>query len=226
VQRAVYLLFNEGYHGASSQAPVRAELCGEALRLVSHLLQSARTATASTHALAALLCLLAARVPGRVDGEGNLILLVDQDRSLWDARLIDEGRNHLERAAAGDELTAYHIEAAIAALHADAHTAAETDWDRIAALYGTLMKLNPSPVVALNRAIAVAECEGPARGLEEIARIAGRERLDEYPFYFTAIGELERRLGHFERAREAFEAALALARNASEKRFVEARLSD
>ncbi|HET7403223.1 MAG TPA: DUF6596 domain-containing protein, partial [Usitatibacter sp.] len=134
VQRAVYLLFNEGYHGASAQAPVRAELCGEALHLVSQLLQSARTAAPSTHALAALLCFLAARLPGRIDDDGNLIVLLDQDRSLWDARLVEEGRAHLDRAATGEELTTYHVEAGIAALHADAPSAAETQWGGIVSL--------------------------------------------------------------------------------------------
>ncbi|HET7404140.1 MAG TPA: DUF6596 domain-containing protein [Usitatibacter sp.] len=224
VQRAIYLLFNEGYHGASAQAPVRAELCGEALRLVSQLLQSARTAAPSTHALAALLCFLAARLPGRIDDDGNLIVLIDQDRSLWDARLVEEGRAHLDRAATGDELTAYHVEAGIAALHADAASAAETQWDGIVTLYGTLMRLNPSPVVALNRAIAIAQRDGPARGLDEIARIEGRESLDRYPFYFTAIGELERRLGRSGRALEAFNAALALARSPSERHFLAGRI--
>src|SRR5262249_38467819 len=138
VQRALYLLFNEGYHGASSDSAIRAELCAEALRLASLLLKNLRTATPTTHALVALMSFLAARLPGRVDAAGNLLLLVDQDRSLWDANLIAEGRRQLELSASGDELTAYHVEAAIAELHADAASAAETDWGGIVSLYETL----------------------------------------------------------------------------------------
>src|SRR5262249_48871064 len=151
---------------------IRAELCAEALRLASLLLKNLRTATPTTHALVALMSFLAARLPGRVDAAGNLLLLVDQDRSLWDANLIAEGRRQLELSASGDELTAYHVEAAIAELHADAASAEETDWGGIVSLYETLMEIQPSPVVALNRAIAVAQRDGPERGLQEISRIA------------------------------------------------------
>jgi RNA polymerase sigma-70 factor (ECF subfamily) len=226
VLRALYLLFNEGYHGACAQSAVRAELCGEALRLIALLLQSARTSTPATHALAALLCFLAARLPGRIDVDGNLILLVDQDRSLWDARLIAEGRRHLELSAAGNELTTYHVEAAIAELHADAGRSEETDWNAIVSLYEMLMRIAPSPVVGLNRAVAVAQRDGPARGLEEIARIDDPDLLARYPFYFTAIGELELRLGHSLAARSAFESALAVGRNPNERRFLEGRLRE
>ncbi len=224
VLRALYLLFNEGYHGASAASPVRAELCGEALRLVSLLQEHPRTATPAAHALAALLCLLAARLPGRVDAAGDLILLAEQDRSRWDPRLIAEGHRQLDLSAAGDELTAYHVEAAIAALHAAAPSAEDTDWDGIVSLYDTLMTIQPTPVVALNRAVALAQRDGPARGLEEIARIGGGKRLAGYPFYLTAIAELELRLGHADKARKGFEEAYKLARNASEQRFLQGRM--
>ncbi|MHB8481465.1 MAG: RNA polymerase sigma factor [Nitrospiria bacterium] len=224
VLRALYLLFNEGYHGASPDAAVRAELSNEALRLVSLLLENPLTSTPAAHALAALLSLSAARLRARIDTTGNLLLLVDQDRSYWDTSLIAEGRRQLELAATGTELTGYHVEAAIADLHADAFRVEETDWDGIVSLYETLMKIRPSPVVALNRAVAIAQREGPARGLEEIGRIADRARLMRYPFYFTALGELELRLGHPQKARKYFEATLKLARNPMERRFLERRV--
>ena len=224
VLRAAYLLFNEGYHGASAESAVRGELCEEALRLVHLLVEHRLTSTPTAHALAALLNFHAARLPGRLDAEGNLLLLAEQDRSRWNAGRIAEGRRQLERSAAGSELTAYHVEAAIAALHAQARSADETDWPGVVSLYDTLMTLQPSPVVALNRAVAVAQRDGPARGLEEIARIEERERLERYPFLHTALGEFELRLGRTDKARRSFKEALRRARNAAERRFLEQRL--
>jgi RNA polymerase sigma factor (sigma-70 family) len=224
VLRVLYLLFNEGYHGASPESAVRAELCEEALRLVRLLLENALTSTPATHALAALLSFHAARLPGRLDASGNLTLLIDQDRSRWDAGLIAQGHRHLELSAAGTELTPYHVEAAIAGLHAEARSSQEINWTAIVSLYETLMRIQPSPVVALNRAVAVAERDGPAQGLEEIGRIADRERLLRYPFYYATQGEFELRLGHSGKARTFFEAALRLARNPAERRFLEGRL--
>jgi RNA polymerase sigma factor (sigma-70 family) len=224
VLRALYLLFNEGYHGASPKSAVRAELCGESLRLVSMLLENPSTATPAARALAALLHFNAARLPGRLDAAGNLVLLADQDRSLWDGARIAEGRRQLELSATGEELTSYHVEAAIAALHADASSPAGTDWNGIVALYETLLRIRPSPVVALNRAVAVAQRDGPMRGLEEIARIADRKRLERYPFYFAALGEFELRLRHPQAARKQFETALKLARSPDERRFLQGRI--
>src|SRR5262249_36751104 len=154
----------------------------------------------------------------------HLLLLVAQDRSRWDAGLIAEGRRQLELSASGDQLTAYHIEAAIAERHAAARGFDDTDWTGIVSLYTTLMTLRPSPVVALNRAVAIAQCDGPARGLEEIGAIPNHERLGTYPFFFTAIGELQLRLGHRVEARQAFETALGLARNPAERQFLGERV--
>jgi RNA polymerase sigma factor (sigma-70 family) len=226
VLRALYLLFNEGYHGASSQSAVRMELCREALRLAELLLAHRLTATPAAHALAALFNFHLARLPGRLDADGNLLLLADQDRGRWDAALIVEGRRRLEVSATGGELSPYHVEAAIAALHADARRSEETDWDGIVSLYDLLMNVQGSPVVALNRAVAVAQRDGPLIGLQEIARIEDKERLLGYPFYFSAMGELELRLGRLQKARPSFEAALKLARNPSERRFFEQKLRE
>jgi RNA polymerase sigma factor (sigma-70 family) len=224
VRRALYLLFNEGYHGASGEAAVRAELCGEAMRLTALLREYPAAATPATDALAALMCLHAARLPARIDSAGDLTSLAHQDRSRWDAGLLAEGLALLERSAAGPELTAYHLEAAIAAAHASARSVAETDWESIVALYDRLTDVAPSPVVALNRAIAIAERDGAERGLAEMHAIAERGRLSSYPFYPAAVGELELRRGNPEGAREHFRAAVGLARNATERRFLEKRL--
>ncbi|HUK62963.1 MAG TPA: DUF6596 domain-containing protein, partial [Dongiaceae bacterium] len=224
VQRALYLLFNEGYHGASAGAAVRSELCGEALRLTGLLCADPRTATPSTFALSALLCLHVARLPARMDAEGELLSLFDQDRGRWDRARITEGERLLERSATGDTLSEYHLEAAIAWVHAVASRVEDTDWERIVTLYDQLIRIRPSPVVALNRAIAVAQRDGPERGLTELGAIADRDRLAGYPFYAAAQGELELRCGRAEAAREHFRTALGLARNPNERRFFRQRV--
>ena len=224
VQRALYLLFNEGYHGASAASAVRAELCAEAMRLTALLAEHPFGATPATRALSALMCFHAARLPTRIDSAGDLHSLFDQDRSRWDRSLVAEGQRLMELSATGPELSEYHVEAAIAWTHVTAASPEETDWERIVALYDMLMAIRPSPVVALNRAIAIAQREGPERGLEAIQGIADRERLTAYPFYPAALGELELRRGRSGAAREHLRAALALARNPSERRFFEQRL--
>ncbi len=224
VQRALYLLFNEGYHGASPESAVRVELCREAMRLALFLVEHPQASTPSTNALYALMCLDAARLPGRVDASGNLSSLFDQDRSRWDAKLVSEGKKFLELSATGSDVSEYHIEAAIAWIHASAPRAEDTNWENIVALYDKLMVIRTSPVVALNRAIAVAQYAGPERGLEEIRSIADKDRLARYPFYAATLGELEYRRGRYEIAHKHFRAALALARNPMERRFLKQRL--
>jgi predicted RNA polymerase sigma factor len=224
VHRALYLLFSEGYHGASAERAVRAELCREAMRLTAMLLEHPLGSTPATFALAALMCLSAARLPARVDGSGDLSSLLDQDRSLWDRQLMAEGQMLLARSASGSELTEYHIEAAIASMHALARRAEDTNWAAIVSLYDTLMTVRPSPVVALNRAIAIAQHQGPERGLEAIRSIAGSARLAAFPFYSAALGELELRCGRREAARRHFRAAQQLARNPMERRFFDRRV--
>jgi len=224
VQRALYLLFNEGYHGASPDTAVRAELCHEAMRLAAVLREHPLGATPATQALSALMCLNAARLPARVDAAGELSSLFDQDRSCWDRGLMAEGARLLELSATGSELTEYHVEAAIAWAHSNAARIEDTDWEAIVSLYDTLLTIRPSPVVALNRAIAVAQRDGPEPGLEAIGAIEDRDRLAAYPFYAAALGELELRRGRHEPARRHFQAALALARNPMERRFLDRRI--
>jgi RNA polymerase sigma-70 factor (ECF subfamily) len=224
VQRALYLLFNEGYHGAWRKGAIRSELCQEAMRLTAILLDHPLGATPETHALAALMCLDAARLPGRVDAEGELCSLADQDRSSWDSGLIAEGMELLARSARGSTLSEYHIEAAIAACHSTSREHGQTDWATIASLYEALMSVQPNPIVALNRAIAIAQHEGPEKGLAENAVIEDRERLASYPFYHAALGELQLRRGQLAEARHHFQDALAAARNPMERAFLERRL--
>jgi len=217
VRRALYLLFNEGYHGASAESAVRVDLCHEAIRLTGLLHSYPPAACPETAALAALMHLHAGRLPARLDGAGDLSPLLEQDRSRWDSELIARGLALLERSATGSEVTIYHLEAGIAA----AHAVEETDWALIVSLYDRLITLAPSPVVALNRAVAVAERDGPAQGIDELLAIADRSRLERYPFYPAAIGELELRRGNLDAARFQFSAALTLARNAAERRYLE-----
>jgi RNA polymerase sigma factor (sigma-70 family) len=224
VQRALYLLFNEGYHGASKQSVIRSELCHEAMRLTAVLLQHPLGTTPASYALAALMCLNVARLPGRQDASGELHSWPDQDRLLWDQELISEGLQLLTASAMGSNLSAYHVEAAIAALHSTAAAPGGTDWANIASLYDALMSLQPGPVVALNRAIAIAQVEGPTRGIAEIDAIADRQRLAAYPFYYAALGELELRRKQYSAARGHLEMAASLARNPAERTFLQGRL--
>ena len=217
IHRAIYLLFNQGYHGGSSDSPVQPLLCREAIRLVDMLLENANGRTTETFALAALMHLHAARLPAKLNISGELTQLLDQDRSLWDQAHIQAGFQYLERASTGQVLTEFHLEALIAGSHATAPNLASTDWSGIIALYDALLRLNPSPVVALNRAIAVSQAEGPARGLEEIRQISDAERLEGYPFYWAACGELQSQIGLGVEAQRSFGKAFGLARSLAER---------
>ena len=224
VQRTIYLIFNEGYHGSSADRPVRTDLCEEAMYLCAMLRAHPLASTTSTYALSALVCLHAARLATRVDASGNLTSTFDQDRGRWDRRLVAEGLRFLELSAAGTELTAYHVEAAIAGMHAIAQSPDATDWEAVVTLYDTLMTIEPSPVVALNRGIAVGHRDGARRGLDEIRAIVGYDRLMSYPFYFGALGEFEFRDGQLAAASEHFRSAISVARSPMERLFFERRL--
>jgi RNA polymerase sigma-70 factor (ECF subfamily) len=195
------------------------------MRLAALLLVHPLGATPVTYALAALMCFNAARLPGRLDASGNLTSLFEQDRSLWDKELVSEGQAFLNRSASGSELSTYHLEAGIAAIHTSASRTEDTDWDSIISMYDTLLTINPSAVIALNRAIAVAQRDGSERGLEAIRNIKDSDRLAEYPFFFASLGELELRSGRVEIARVHFEKARRLARNPMEQRFLDQRVA-
>jgi RNA polymerase sigma factor (sigma-70 family) len=224
VHRALYLLFNEGYHGASAKSAVRSELCQEAMRLAALLRDYSVTSTPATYALSALMCLHAARLPARLDLSGDLLPFFEQDRSRWDGALVTKGQTLLELSAFGPELTEYHAEAAIAWAHTTSHRAEDTNWPMIVSLYDRLLAIRPSPVIALNRAIAIGQSEGPQRGLEEIRAIANSDRLARYPFYYAALGEFECRRERQEEARNYFREALAVARNPMERQFLKKRI--
>jgi RNA polymerase sigma-70 factor (ECF subfamily) len=224
VHRALYLLFNEGYHGASADDAIRVELCQEAMRLTALLHEHPLAATPVTSALASLMFLHAARLRARSNAAGELTSLVDQDRSTWDDRLAGEGLALLEESATGRGVSSYHIEAAIAAVHAGARSVDETDWAAIVSLYDRLADITRSPVVALNRAIAVGQRDGAEAGIAAIAAIDDRERLASYPFYHAALGEFELRRSRLADARSHFLAALSVARSEAERRLLKRRL--
>jgi RNA polymerase sigma factor (sigma-70 family) len=224
VQRALYLLFNEGYHGASAEVAVRAELCQEAMRLATLLLGHPLGAIPTSYALSALMCLNKARLPARLDTSGKLNSLFDQDRSLWDQKLVGEGLQLLDLSAKGSKLSEYHLEAAIAATHATAPSLRATNWQEIVSLYNILITIRPTPIVALNRAIAVGQLDGPESGLTELRAIADQERLAKYPFYHAAFGEFELQGGRPSIARERFCTALELSRNPIERQFFGKRI--
>ncbi|MEO8481208.1 MAG: DUF6596 domain-containing protein [Acidobacteriota bacterium] len=224
VRRALYLLFNEGYHGASAESAVRVDLCQDAIRLTALLCEHPPAATPETFALGALMYLHAARLPVRIDDGGELSPLLQQDRARWDGALVAQGLALLERSASGTRVTAYHVEAAIAAAHASASSPVDVDWSTIVSLYDRLMAIAPSPVVALNRAIAIGQRDGADRGVEALRAIPDAGRFDRYPFHAAALGDFEMRRGHVVDARAHFAAALARARNPAERRFFERRL--
>lgn len=203
VLEVLYAMFNEGYSTHQGEELVRRDICLEAIRLVRLVAGNPALDTPRTHALAALLHLQGARLATRVDSEGNLLLLSEQDRSSWDRGMIAAGFHHLERAARGDQLSVYHLEAGIAAVHA---SPGETDWPHILRLYDALLEIKPSPVVALNRAVALAMVEGPEAGLAALASV----RLDDYYLLPATQGELFARAGRADEATAAFGRALAM----------------
>jgi RNA polymerase sigma-70 factor (ECF subfamily) len=224
VYQAMYLLFSEGYHGSQSEQTIREELCHEALRLAVLVSEHPQGARPRTFALLALFCFNAARLPGRVGAEGILLQMENQDRSKWDWALIGQGFRFLERSASENMLSEFHLEAAIASLHSATETYGETDWNRIRELYDVLYQLKPAAIVALNRAIAVGQAQGPEEGLLELEKIPNPAKLKDYPFYPAAQGEFHRAAGRKEEAQRYFRSALKLARNPAEARFLEIKL--
>jgi RNA polymerase sigma-70 factor (ECF subfamily) len=224
VLRVIYLVFNEGYAASSGASLTRSDLSSEAIRLARLLVDLLPEPEAI--GLLALMVLHEARRAARTSPSGELILLENQDRSVWDRALIEEGARLVERALETRRFGPYTIQAAIAGVHAEARTADETDWGEIVGLYDVLWRMDPSPVIELNRAVAVAMRAGPASGLELVERILARGDLKEYRFAHAARAELCRRLGRVTDARQSFERALALTKQEPERRFIERRLAD
>jgi RNA polymerase sigma-70 factor (ECF subfamily) len=223
VLRTLYVLFLEGYSVHAGAQQIDVDLCRAAIRL-SELLVTRRP-TPRAHALHALLLLQASRLAARTDAAGDLVPLDRQDRAVWDRGLIARGLEHLAAAASGDVLSPFHLEAGIAAAHALAATYAETPWRTIVGLYDQLLALAPSPVVAMQRAIAIGRADGPQAGLRALALVAGNGRLDDDPVLAAAIGQLESARGDVRAARTAYRRALELAGTEPERRFLADRLA-
>ena len=224
VLRVIYLVYNEGYSASSGASVTRHDLSGEAIRLGRLLVDLLPEPEAM--GLLALMLLQESRRAARTSADGDLILLEQQDRSLWNREYIAEGVALVERALATRRFGPYTLQAAIAAVHAEASGTASTDWDEIVGLYDALAQLDRSPVIALNRAVAVAMRDGPAAGLALIDGILARGELSDYHLAHSARAELCRRLGRLDKARAAYERALALTRQEPERRFLERRLRE
>jgi RNA polymerase sigma-70 factor, ECF subfamily len=224
VLHVIYLVFNEGYSASSGGSLTRADLSGEAIRLGRLLVELLPEPEAL--GLLALMLLHESRRVARTSPSGELILLADQDRSLWDRAHIAEGNALVQRALASRRIGPYTLQAAIASVHAEAPAAAATDWTQIVGLYDVLMRASPSPVVELNRAVAVAMRDEPMAGLALIDTILGRGDLADYPLAHSARADLCRRLGKSGDARASYERALSLTRQEPQRRFLERRLAE
>lgn len=224
VLQTLYLLFNEGYKASRGQNLIREELCSEAIRLALALTGHPAGNQPRTHALLALMLLNGARLSARLDDAGRIRRLQEQDRSKWDRAMIGRGLAHLRHSAAGDEITAYHLQAGIAACHVLAKDYQSTDWPQILSLYDRLVAIDRSPVIALNRAVAVSQVRGPQAGLQAIAAIPGRQSLDAYYLLYAVQAEFETQLSNFPIAVGHYRKAIQLTEIDSEKAFLLQRL--
>ena len=218
-------MFNEGYAATSGDQMIRDDVAAEAIRLARMIAMHPAIAAPRAWALLSLMLLHAARFPARVDSEGTLFLLRDQDRAQVGPALIAEGMRALDRASAGDHITAFHLEAGIAACHAAAASWESTDWAQIVDLYDDLLALTRSPVVAMNRAVAMSRVDGALAGLAALEAIDNLAALDRYPLLPAIQAELWREAGDVDRAVACYRAALGLARSAPEQRWLTSRLS-
>lgn len=225
VLEVIYFMFNEGYAAHEGQELVRQDLCLEALRL-GQLVASSSIAEPRVHALVALMALEAARLAARVDEAGDLILMEDQDRSRWDQELVGLGFYHFDQSIAGDDVSEYHMQAAIAATHARAAEARSTDWPMILELYDQLLAINPSPVIVLNRAVAVAKVHGAKEALASMEALQEDPKLRDYYLSFAVRGHLLRELGRRADAANCFRKALEYGGSEPERRFLKRKLAE
>lgn len=223
VLAALYLLFNEGYKASSGDRLIREELCHEAIRLTRLLAGHPKTSQPSVMALLALMCLNTARLRARVNPAGEIVRLHHQDRSQWDAQLIEEGILALGAASTGEFISSYHLEAGIAACHCLSPDEADTDWTRILSLYDQLLLLNPTPIVAMNRCVALARVRGPREALEALENIPGRHSLEAQHLYHAIRASFISSLGHPAEARAAWQRAAELAHCDTERNFLQSQ---
>ncbi len=226
VLQTLYLLFNEGYKASSGESLVREELCREAIRLVTLLAAHPVGDEPRVHAVAALMILNGARLPARMDAEGNILRLEEQDRSIWDKSMIGRGMFHLAKSATGEILSEYHFQAGIAALHCTAKDYESTDWPEILSLYDQLIEFDDSPVVALNRAVALARVRGPRAGIDAVERIRNQQSLESYYLLYAVLADFKSQLNDFPAAVVHLRKALQLAELKSERSLLANRLLD
>jgi RNA polymerase sigma-70 factor (ECF subfamily) len=225
VQAVIYLIFNEGYTATTGEGLIRRDLCNEAIRL-GRTLCDLMPRESENLGLLALMLLHDSRRAARTNAQGNLVTLDEQDRSLWDRKYIDEGVQLLHKALSLRETGPYQLQAAISALHSEALCPEATDWAQIAALYQELRRMHPSPVVALNHAVAIALSEGLEKGLTEIEAVGESGRLEQYHLYHAARADILRRLGRRDQSAEAYRKALHLANNRVEQQYLKRRLDE
>ena len=225
VSSIIYLIFNEGYSSTHSDELIRKDLIGQALFLTRSLLDNERTNYPEINALMALMCFHTARLEGRLNKDGELIVLSKQDRSTWDQELINEGRRYLFQAGKGERISTYHFEALIAYEHCNAPTYDSTDWTAIYRHYETLLALKFDPVVYLNQCLVYLELEGPEKALKALKKIENNKYIKKYYLYYSALGEINTRMGNHTAAKENYNKALKLTKSNKEKTFLKQKLS-
>ena len=224
VLKVLYLMFNEGYMASTGEKLTRIDLCNEAIRLAKLLAAHSVTSLPKVNALTALLLFQASRLPARNSDDGTVLILAEQDRTLWDKRKISEGLKYFRASASGDDLSVYHLEAEIASYHVLSKSFEATDWKSLVESYGELLKRNPSPIVALNKTIAVSQAQGAKEALAELNLLSDKSLNTYYPFFITK-GELLRKTSNFPEALEAYERAFQLTNNEAIKKFVRAKIT-
>ncbi len=225
VLNAIYLMFNEGYNSTHSDQLIRKDLIGQAMQLCQSLLSTKRTQLPQVYALMALMCFHAARVESRLTAEGDIVLLTKQDRTKWDKQLIQSGEKHLSNSAFGNDLTTYHLEAAIAYQHCIAKKYIDTDWKTILHYYDLLLKIANDPIVFLNRCLAILELKGPIDAFEEIKKIENNKLLHKYYLYHVTLGEIKEQMGMNIEAIACYKKAIELTQSKLEKDFLKKKIS-
>jgi RNA polymerase sigma-70 factor (ECF subfamily) len=221
VLKTIYLLFNEGYNSSQPDALIRKDVCAEAMRLCLMLISHPSTNRPEVSALMALMCFHAARFDARIDDKGSIVLLREQDRRLWNKELIEKGNYYLTQSASGADVSEYHIEAGIAFFHSNAKHFEDTHWEEILRMYNLLLDMRTSPVILLNRAIALSQVEGPEAALTEVKKMQG---MDNYYLYHATLGELYLQTGDKKQAAAHLEKALELTSSLAEKELIKTKL--